>query len=194
MSGHGKVKYPKPDPKSFRDCVGEFATGVTVVTVEGNGIRAGMTLNSFTSVSLEPLLILVSLAHSSRTRQAIEPEGRFAVNMLRHSQASLAVTFSRPGQEFPEHQVAPRDGWLIVRDSLAVLLCDVEEIITAGDHDLVLGRVVALERAPGEPLVFHRGRLGGLKIDGIAPAGLTLGGWEASENHWAEAPPRPARA
>src|SRR5882757_2428952 len=115
MPSQHKVHLPQPDPKSFRDCVGEFATGVTVVTVEGNGIRAGMTLNSFTSVSLEPLLILVSLAHGSRTRQAIEPGGRFAVNMLRHSQASLALTFSRPGEEFPEHRVTPRDGWLIVR-------------------------------------------------------------------------------
>jgi flavin reductase (DIM6/NTAB) family NADH-FMN oxidoreductase RutF len=170
------------DAKSFRQCVGEFATGVTVVTADGNGVRAGMTLNSFTSVSLEPLLILVALAHGSRTLAAIEPDGRFAVGMLRHSQASLALAFARSGGAFPDHEVEHRDGWTVVRDPLAAMFCRVERTVEAGDHDLVLGRVVGFERDAGEPLIFHRGRLGGLSVDGLAPGGLSVGGWEAFED------------
>jgi flavin reductase (DIM6/NTAB) family NADH-FMN oxidoreductase RutF len=171
-----------PDPRAFRDCVGEFATGVTIVTVEGDGFRAGMTLNSFTSVSLDPLLVLVSLAHGSRTLAAVHDGGLMAINVLSHSQSQLALAFAKSGAEFPDHQLEHRDGWVLLRNSLAVMLCSVDQVVTAGDHDLVVGRVEGLHRGIGEPLVFHRGRLGGLSIGELAPAGLAVGGWESSES------------
>ena len=71
---------------AFRGCVGEFATGVAVVTAEHEGVPAGMTLNAFTSVSLDPLLVLVSLGSGSRTLHATTASGRFAVSILQRGQ------------------------------------------------------------------------------------------------------------
>ena len=111
---------------AFRGCVGEFATGVAVVTAEHDGVAAGMTLNSFTSVSLEPLLVLVSLAHGSRTLHATRPSERFAVNILGRRQTDVALDFSEPWAPFPvSHVERDREGFLFVMGAVAVLRCDV---------------------------------------------------------------------
>ncbi|MGZ4431824.1 MAG: flavin reductase family protein, partial [Gaiellales bacterium] len=86
----------------FRECVGAFATGVTVVTTQHLGAPAGMTLNSFTSVSLDPLLVLVSLAHNTRTLERIKSSGRYTVNILHRKQRDVALAFAKPGAPFPE--------------------------------------------------------------------------------------------
>ena len=78
----------------FRECVGAFATGVTVVTTHAQGQSAGMTLNSFTSVSLDPLLVLVSLAHATRTLEAIKSSNRFTVNVLHRNQRRTRTVLS----------------------------------------------------------------------------------------------------
>src|SRR5438876_2191013 len=96
---------------AFRDCVGEFATGVTVLTAESDGEPAGMTLNSFASVSLEPLLVLVSLGHGSRTLAATAKSGRFAVSILHRGQQPAAIDFAERGAPFPQqHVTRTRDG------------------------------------------------------------------------------------
>lgn len=157
---------------AFRGCVGEFATGVTVVTAEHEGFRAGMTLNSFTSVSLEPLLVLVSLGSGSRTLHATRAGGRFAVSILERGQREVALDLSEPGAPFPvAHVERDREGFLPVAGAAAVLRCRVERIEEAGDHELVLGEVVSIEHGGGEPLVFHRGRFGGFEVDATVPAG-----------------------
>jgi flavin reductase (DIM6/NTAB) family NADH-FMN oxidoreductase RutF len=156
----------------FRDCVGEFATGVTIVTTEVDGEPAGMTLNSFTSVSLDPLLVLVSLGHGSRTLAAMARSGRFAVSILHRGQREVAVDFAERGAAFPLKHVRRRDdGYLVVAGAAAVLCCTVMETVRAGDHDLVLGEVVEIEHGGGEPLVFYRGRFGGMHTDAVVPAG-----------------------
>ncbi|MSO94568.1 MAG: flavin reductase [Thermoleophilia bacterium] len=157
---------------AFRDCVGEFATGVTVVTAEHDGEPAGMTLNSFTSVSLDPLLVLVSLGHGSRTLAAVGKSGRFTVSILHRGQSEAAVEFAARGMPFPAHRVHRiLESFLAVEGAAAVLCCRVTEIVVAGDHDLVLGEVVAIEHRGGEPLVFYRGSLGGMQADTAIPAG-----------------------
>jgi flavin reductase (DIM6/NTAB) family NADH-FMN oxidoreductase RutF len=157
---------------AFRGCVGEFATGVTVVTAEHEGLSAGMTLNSFTSVSLEPLLVLVSLGNGSRTLHATNASGRFAVNILKRGQREVALAFSEPGAPFAsEHVDRDREGFLTISGAAAILRCHVERIEGAGDHTLVLGEVVSIAHGGGEPLIFHRGRFGGLELDAVVPAG-----------------------
>jgi flavin reductase (DIM6/NTAB) family NADH-FMN oxidoreductase RutF len=157
---------------AFRGCVGEFATGVTVVTAEHDGLAAGMTLNSFTSVSLEPLLVLVSLGNGSRTLGATRAGGRFAVSILERGQREVALEFSEPGAPFPAgHARRDHEGFLSVAGAAAVLRCHVERIEEAGDHALVLGEVVSIAHGGGEPLVFYRGRFGGFEPDAIVPAG-----------------------
>lgn len=177
--GSHSAKTPRlVEPDEFRKRVGEFATGVTVVTTGGPENPAGMTLNSFISVSLEPLLILISLAHQTRTLDAIRQSESFAVSILHRWQHETALRFARSGGPFPDYLVEDQGGFSFVAGSLARIGCQVDRIIPAGDHDLVLGAVVALESDEGEPLIFHRGRLGGLAIDSRVPAD-SLGGWDA---------------
>ena len=157
---------------AFRGCVGEFATGVTVVTAEHDGLSAGMTLNAFTSVSLEPLFVLVSLGGGSRTLHATKASGRFAVSILNRGQQDVAVDFAEPGAPFPSsHVQRDREGFLPVSGAAAVLRCRVERIEPAGDHALVLGEVVSIAHGGGEPLIFYRGRFGGVELDAVVPAG-----------------------
>jgi flavin reductase (DIM6/NTAB) family NADH-FMN oxidoreductase RutF len=160
---------------AFRACVGEFATGVTVVSGEHDGIRAGMTLNSFVSVSLDPLLVLVSLAHGTRTVQVVRESRRFAVSILHRAQGEAAIALATPGAPFAEeHMTTTPDGFVVVRGAAATQHCHVEQIFTAGDHDLVLGRVIGITHQGGEPLVFHKGRFGGIVIDTVVPPSQTL--------------------
>jgi flavin reductase (DIM6/NTAB) family NADH-FMN oxidoreductase RutF len=164
------------DAADFREVVGAFATGVTVVTSHEHGHPAGMTLNSFTSVSLDPLLVLVSLGHSSRTLAAASASGTFAVNILARDQRDAAIAFAKRGAEFPtQHTVRDPMGFFVVRHALAVLRCEVAQIVTAGDHDLVIGEVVHFEGSGGEPLIFHRGAFGGLDEDARLPGGRVIG-------------------
>ncbi len=164
------------DTRAYRNCVGEFATGVTVVTSEHDGQPAGMTLNSFTSISLHPLLLLVSLAHGSRTLHAIRHSGRYAVSVLRRDQTEVAVTFAERSAPFPDH-LAPEDrrGMRSVTDAAATLWCEVEQIIAVGDHDIIIGKVVDFQHRGGEPLLFYRGTLGGLQPDTHMPANHPIG-------------------
>src|SRR5690242_14840339 len=90
---------------AFRSCVGAFATGGCIVTAEGPVGPAGMTLISFTSVSLDPLLVLVSLARGARTHRAICDARRFAVSVLGARQREVALAFARRGADFPEEHV-----------------------------------------------------------------------------------------
>ena len=169
--------------EAYRNCVGEFATGVTVVTAEHDGEPAAMTLNAFTSVSLDPLLVLVSLGHGSRTLYAVQSSGRFAISVLGRDQRDVAIHFATPGAAFAhEYMQRTYDGFLVVRGAVATHHCTVSSVTRAGDHDLVLGQVVGMTHPGGEPVIFHRGRFGGLAADAEVPPGhpiaLTEGaGW-----------------
>ena len=147
----------------FRRCVGAFTTGVTVVTACDGDVRAGMTLNSFTSVSLEPLLVCVSLARPTRTLEILRRDGQFGISVLHAGQREVARAFAQPGATFAD-ELTERyvDGYVLVSGALAVLRCDLEKLVEVGDHELAIGRVLDFQHTPGEPLVFHRGEFGGL--------------------------------
>lgn len=145
----------------FRRCVGLFATGVTIVAVQHEGEYAGMTLNAFSSVSLTPLLVSVSLAHGTRTLELVRRSERFAVSILNFEQIDVARSFAEPGAPFPHHHVVTdHDGHARIDRALAYIACDVSQLITAGDHDIVVGRVTDLRAEEGRPLVFHGGEFG----------------------------------
>jgi flavin reductase (DIM6/NTAB) family NADH-FMN oxidoreductase RutF len=164
---------PSIPARALRDSGGEFATGVPVVCAEHPATGpAGMTLNAFTSVSLDPLLVLVSLGHGSRTLDALRASGRLAVSVLHRGQRDVAIDFATPGAAFPaEHVQRSHDGFLVVRAAAATLHCTAAEVRRAGDHDLVLSEVVGMSHHGGEPMVFHRGRFGGLLTDAVVPPG-----------------------
>src|SRR4051812_26351882 len=161
---------------AFPAVLGAFPPGVTGLPTQAQGRPQGMTLNSFTSVSLDPLLILVSLAHHTRTLDAVKSSRRYAVNILHRRQRDVALAFAKPGSEFPEgHTVIDPHGHVAVMHALAILRCEVHDIVTQGDHELVVGEVVDFEGSGGEPLIFHRGAFGGLDEDALVPRGRVIG-------------------
>ncbi|QBI20372.1 flavin reductase [Egibacter rhizosphaerae] len=147
--------------RAFRDCMGTFPTGVTVVTARHGDDAAGMTVNSFTSVSLDPMRVLVCLAHGSRTLAAVRDTERLTISVLANGQEETALAFARPHVPFPwEHVHQERAGFLPVVGAVAVLRCDVDTRMEVGDHDVVVGAVHGFEAGDEEPLAFCRGTFG----------------------------------
>jgi flavin reductase (DIM6/NTAB) family NADH-FMN oxidoreductase RutF len=150
------------EPRALRAVLGRFATGVAVVTALGrDGAPVGMTVNSFTSVSLDPPLVLYCANRASRLFPAFTEAPAFAVNILAESQDEVSRRFARQGLDrFGElRHEAGATGAPLLPGSLAVLECATESVVPAGDHALVLGRVTAAAAVPGAgaPLLFYDG-------------------------------------
>lgn len=171
---------PGPDVSAFRAAMGSFPTGVTVVTVAcDDGTMHGMTVNSFSSVSLDPMLVLVCLSEASRGLLLIGRAGTFVVNVLSANQRDLSRWFAdrhRPdGSEmFAGVPFGPGvTGCPVLADAAASFECRLRQAHHAGDHLIVLGEVVALAHRPEvEPLVFHAGTYKSLGQQ-LGPAGRT---------------------
>jgi flavin reductase (DIM6/NTAB) family NADH-FMN oxidoreductase RutF len=144
----------------YRDVVGHFATGVTVITASGPDGAVGMTTNAFTSLSLDPLLVLVCFEHTARTLPIVRDTGRFAVNVLRAHHGELSGRFASKmaaERKFDAVDYHTEHGAPVLTDALAWLVCELRELRPGGDHEIGIGAVVAMGDAPGEPLVFYRG-------------------------------------
>lgn len=150
--------------RRFRDVLGRFASGVTVVTGTSNGDPVGLTCQSFSSVSLEPPLVVFIPAKSSRAWPVIERSGSFCVNFLASDQAELANAMaSREVDKFAEVKwsPSPATGSPMLDGALAQVDCTIHAVHEAGDHYLVVGRVVDLithDYGEQDPLLFFRGR------------------------------------
>ena len=149
-----------PDAAALRRTLGCFATGVTVVTARGSdGAAYGFTANSFTSVSLEPPLVLVCVGDTVQGVEAFRACERFAVNILSDSQQALSRAFADDTPNlFPatDWRDGPH-GSPILRDGLAWLECAAERRIEAGDHLILVGQVLAHECSARRPLAYYRG-------------------------------------
>jgi flavin reductase (DIM6/NTAB) family NADH-FMN oxidoreductase RutF len=164
MTSHGRTAGddgPAFDQRQFRDALAQFATGVTIVCTRApNGRYVGFTANSFNSVSLDPPLILWTIARRSGSLTAFETAERYAVNVLSSDQADLARRFSRPhADRFAG--VAHRLGWSdapLIDGCVAWLECRHHARHPAGDHVIFVGEVVTVERARAHALIFHQGR------------------------------------
>ncbi len=152
------------DTVRYREVIGRFATGVAIVTCNGPDGPAGLTTNAVTSVSLDPLLLLVCFDNASRTLPAVRDAGRFAVNVLRAGQDDLARVFAskrgaREKFDAATHMVA--HGVPVLDGALAWLACDLEAMHPAGDHTIGIGAITHMDADPdGEPLVWFRGEYG----------------------------------
>jgi flavin reductase (DIM6/NTAB) family NADH-FMN oxidoreductase RutF len=152
---------PTPDPELFREVFGRFATGVAVITTAGPAGRGGMTANALCSLSLEPLLALVSFANSARTLPIVRETGRFAVNVLSSEQEHLAGVFASKMPEAEKlESVGHRyeDGLPILDGSIAWAACVLRELIAGGDHTIAIGEVTRLGLGEGSPLLWFGGR------------------------------------
>lgn len=170
-------------PLQFRDALGHFATGIAVVTAAAeDGAVAGLTVNSFTSVSLDPPLVLVSLARNIASFAVFERARYFAVSLLREDQRHVSAAFATSGQA--KWQGAPhRIGTFtcpIIHPNLAAFECEVHARHDGGDHQILVGRVLALEQsdtpAP-RPLLYFRGQYRELSDEHIEIAPFRLEGW-----------------
>lgn len=157
---------PAPiDTRHFRTVLGHFPTGVVVVTADTGDGPVGMTIGSFTSVSLEPPLVAFLPTHSSTSWLQIQSTGRFCVNILSEHQAEVCSTFaSKADDKFAglDWTRAPATGSPILPDVLGWIDCDIEVAHEAGDHLIVVGRVLDLAAADLDhgPLLFHKGGYG----------------------------------
>ncbi len=160
-SGQDSGQDSGDDTRALRRALGAFATGVTIVTARSQATAepAGFTANSFTSVSLEPPLLLVCLAHTSRGYRLFREADGFAVNVLAAEQEAIAKLFATPGADkFTATAWHPgRTGAPIIDGCLATFDCAMHQRLTAGDHDILMGRVLGFTRREGEALLFHGG-------------------------------------
>jgi 3-hydroxy-9,10-secoandrosta-1,3,5(10)-triene-9,17-dione monooxygenase reductase component len=153
------------DPKHFRSVMGAFATGVAIITTEWSGEMFGATVNSLTSVSLQPCMLLFCVSDNSTTGMAIRNRRLFSVNILGQHQSSLSARFTEARKDRFANlalDFSP-DGLPLLIGAAAQLCCRVVTIHKAGDHDIVLGEVISGDEMACNPLVFHKGRYGGFQ-------------------------------
>lgn len=154
------------DALEYRRVVGRFATGVTVVTTLLDGEQHAMTCNSFTSVSLEPVLVLFCAEKVARFHSAVLSSGSWAVSVLAQGQEGVSRHFAARGRElegqFDElpHTVGPVTGAAVLDGAIAALECRTVSTTDAGDHTVVIGEVLGLgvPDASGDPLLYYEGR------------------------------------
>lgn len=149
------------DPLNFRQALGRWPSGVTVVTTEEEGLVHGITVSAFLSISLEPPLIAVCIDHRSRAYAILERVDRYAVSILAEGQAEVSNRFAgRPG-EYPDDDPFERlDGMPVLRGAASQMVCVVVDRVVAGDHTIYVGRVEDSRVSEQAPLVYHRGRYG----------------------------------
>lgn len=161
------------DPQQhFREVIGTFATGVAVVTCAGPEGPAGLTTNAVTSLSLDPLLLIVCFDNTSRTLPAVRASGRFAVNVLAEGSGALARTFASKQllghEKFAQVTHTVDHGVPVLDDALAWLVCDLRELLPGGDHTIGIGAVEQFGYGgdPGaRPLLWYRGAYASLAGD-----------------------------
>ncbi|MBK5947044.1 flavin oxidoreductase [Rhodobacter veldkampii DSM 11550] len=170
MPEHDKIKavadsfVPGPEnPRALRDALGRFATGVTIVTArDADGAGVGITVNSFASVSLDPPLVLWSVAKSSNRHDLFAAADAFAIHVLGADQAGLCARFARQGAGFDglAHGIGAA-GVPLIAEALVVFECETEAHHPGGDHTILIGRVTrVILGADRAPLVFSQGAFG----------------------------------
>ena len=162
------------DSRTFRQIVGQFPTGVSVVAAEFNGEIHGMTVNSLTSLSLNPMMMLVCVDKRAKMSEFMQQAHGFSINVLREEQEALSTYFAggwkqpaAPAFKFIEWTGGPR-----LEGCLAALGCRTQKLIEAGDHWIVLGEIIALHVGigPRSPLIFHGGMYRRIDVRDSKPA------------------------
>jgi flavin reductase (DIM6/NTAB) family NADH-FMN oxidoreductase RutF len=153
------------NPAHFRRACGQFPTGVCIATTF-DGAPHGLTVNSFTSVSLEPPVVLFCIDHGAQVREVFRRQTHFAINILSQQQQEISTAFAyRRDDRF--EGVAWRPGVSsvpVIEGSVATIECRLVDVVPVGDHDIFLGEAVAVSVEDGEPLVYARG--GYAKLEG----------------------------
>ena len=150
------------DQARFREALGHFATGITIVTATDDGEPVGFSCQSFAALSLDPPMVILAPAKSSTSWPRIARAGSFCVNILGEDQEAVCRAFAvSGGDKFDGVEWSPGvTGSPVIVGSLAVLECTLGSIFEGGDHELVTGHVVAMDIGEGGPLLFYRSGFG----------------------------------
>lgn len=146
------------DPREFRNTVGHFTTGITVVTTAHAGLVHGMTANAFMSVSLSPPLVLVSVDQRAHMHTLLVESGQYGVNILAQHQETLSRHFAGRPQEGLKIPFVWQHGVPLLEGAVAHLVCQVVEVHPVGDHTLFIGLVKYLKYQESNPLLYFTGR------------------------------------
>jgi flavin reductase (DIM6/NTAB) family NADH-FMN oxidoreductase RutF len=167
------------DGTAFREAIGHFATGVTVITTLHDDIPAGMTASAVASLSLDPVLLLVCIAHRLPTHEAIDSARRFVVNVLGEGQEDLALHFARPAPDkFAVVALRSTHELPVLEDAISYFVCDVHERFPGGDHSIFTGLVRECGATAGKrPLLYFRSSFGALRDANAELLQETLG-WD----------------
>jgi 3-hydroxy-9,10-secoandrosta-1,3,5(10)-triene-9,17-dione monooxygenase reductase component len=150
------------DQARFREVLGHFATGITIVTASEDGEPVGFSCQSFAALSLDPPMVILAPAKSSTSWPRIAEAGAFAVNILAEHQEAICLNFAVSGGDKFDGVAwtAGTTGAPLIKGSLATIECTLGAIYEGGDHELVTGLVVAMEVGSGSPLLFYRSGFG----------------------------------
>ena len=152
------------DKDEFRSALGQFATGVTVITtLDGDGEPHSMTANAFSSICLDPPTVMVCVAHGTHTHGYLEKTRRFGVNILKQEQQDLGVYFARkpedPTRDVSYHYSEAADKTPVLDDSMVFFGCEVKGAHVYGDHTIYVGEVKEMRRNDSSvPLMFYNSR------------------------------------
>jgi flavin reductase (DIM6/NTAB) family NADH-FMN oxidoreductase RutF len=146
------------DDRFFRNAMGKFATGITVVSTEVEGEAHGMTANAFVSVSLNPKLILVSIDKRARMLPFIQQTKKFAVSFLSEDQQTESMRFAGQIKEETPYNFETFGNLPVIQGALANITCNLYNEVEAGDHVLFIGEVTDLKVNEGDPLLYFGGQ------------------------------------
>ncbi|RID88217.1 flavin reductase [Peribacillus asahii] len=146
------------DDRKFRNAMGKFATGVTVITTELEGEVHGMTANAFMSVSLDPKLVVVSIGQKAQMLEKIKASRIFAVNILAANQQELSQIFAGQVKEKKEVDFDRLEGQPVIKGAVAQITCEVVNEHVEGDHTLFIGKVTNIYLEDHDPLLFFNGQ------------------------------------
>ena len=162
------------DQRAFRDAIGMFATGVSVIVTQVGSEVHAMTANAVSSVSLDPMLVLFCAAKKAKLARNLHEVKEFSINFLRSDQYALSTYFAGRWQDAvpPPYRLVAFEGALRLEGCLAALACETGRIIDGGDHWVTIGRVVALHQGipPHKPLLFYGGRYRDIDFSDSRPA------------------------
>ncbi len=162
----------KPDQRALRDAFGRFTTGVTVLTTrEACGAPRGFTANSFSSVSLDPPLVLVCVSHNAHSAPAFRAAPHFGINILSADQRHVSNLFASQTPDKFERTAwhpGPHDVPLLP-GSLATLICARHKLVEAGDHMILIGEVLQTQSREAQPLGYHRGNYVSICPQSVTP-------------------------
>lgn len=146
------------DDRFFRNAMGKFATGITVVTTEMDGEAYGMTANAFMSVSLNPKLVLVSIDKRAKMLASIQKAKKYAISFLSNDQQEESMRFAGQIKDAAPYTFEQFGEMPVIKNALANLVCNLYNEVEAGDHILFIGEVTDLKVNEGDPLLYFGGQ------------------------------------